>query len=222
MKNVYIIGGIIILIVGALYFMTSQPDENKRENGEENSVLSNIVPLSGVAGETAPAQNDAQKEEKGIAVMSTSLGDITIQLNAADAPNTVSNFITLAKKGFYDGTKFHRVIPNFMVQGGDPLTKDDSLKGQWGTGGPGYAFADEIHANNNNVIGSISMANSGPDTNGSQFFLNVANNNFLDDKHTVFGVVIQGMDVVNAIVQAPTEGSDRPIEAIVINSVTIK
>ena len=163
-----------------------------------------------------------ENNEKGIALISTSYGDITLELYTADAPNTVSNFITLAKKGFYDGTKFHRVIPNFMVQGGDPLTKDDSLKGQWGTGGPGYAFADEIHARNSNAAGTISMANSGPNTNGSQFFLNVADNNFLDDKHTVFGIVTDGMDVVNAIVQAPTEGADRPIEAIVINSITIQ
>lgn len=107
-----------------------------------------------------------------------------------------------------------------MIQGGDPQTKDDSLVTRWGTGGPGYQFADEIHENNRNEAGTIAMANSGPDTNGSQFFINVADNTFLDTKHTVFGRVVSGMDVVKAIEGTPTGASDRPLEAVVINSVT--
>ncbi|MBI2030630.1 peptidylprolyl isomerase [Candidatus Kaiserbacteria bacterium] len=136
-----------------------------------------------------------------------------------DAPNTVANFIKLAKEGFYDGTKFHRVIANFMIQGGDPQTKDDSLAPQWGTGGPGYKFADEIHANNHNEIGTISMANAGPNTNGSQFFINTAPNNFLDAKHTVFGRVTAGMDVVQTIENTPVGASDRPISPMIIERV---
>ncbi|MBL4644669.1 MAG: peptidylprolyl isomerase [Candidatus Pacebacteria bacterium] len=173
--------------------------------------------------ENTQAEADTPTEQVGgtIAIMSTSMGDITIALNTTDAPKTVANFVKLANEGFYDGIKFHRVIPNFMVQGGDPLTKDDSAKDRWGTGGPGYTFEDEIHANNNNAAGTISMANAGPNTNGSQFFLNVANNDFLNDKHTVFGTITDGMDVVNAIVNVPTEGADRPVDAVIINSVTI-
>ncbi|MAJ97069.1 peptidylprolyl isomerase [bacterium] len=155
-------------------------------------------------------------------VMTTSMGSITFELFPQDAPNTVANFVTLARDGFYDGTKFHRVISNFMIQGGDPQTKDDSLTDLWGTGGPGYTFDDEIYANNNNTIGTISMANAGPNTNGSQFFINVANNDFLDDKHTVFGRVTEGMDVVNAIADTPTQEQDRPIEAVVINSISVR
>ena len=109
-----------------------------------------------------------------------------------------------------------------MLQGGDPLSKDDSQKASWGTGGPGYTFADEIHANNLNVVGTISMANSGPDTNGSQFFINVADNNSLDTKHTVFGKVIKGMEVVTAIENIETEGPDRPVEPVIIESIVIK
>src|SRR3990167_5932947 len=128
----------------------------------------------------------------------TNKGDITIEL-LSDAPHTVANFTKLAGEGFYNGTKFHRVIKGFMIQGGDPLTKDDSQAARWGTGGPGYQFADEIHVKNQNNAGTVAMANAGPNTNGSQFFINTADNNFLDPKHTVFGRVTAGLEVVQAI-----------------------
>ena len=155
------------------------------------------------------------------ATLTTTRGDITIEFFEADAPNTVANFVKLARGGFYDGTKFHRVIQDFMIQGGDPLTKDDAAVARWGTGDPGYKFADELRDNNHNMIGTVSMANSGPDTNGSQFFINTADNNFLDGKHTTFGRVVAGMDVVHAIESAPTGPADRPLEAMVIESVSV-
>jgi peptidylprolyl isomerase len=154
------------------------------------------------------------------ATLHTNKGDIVIELSP-ETPTTVANFTKLAGAGFYDGTKFHRVIKDFMIQGGDPQTKDDSLMEMWGTGGPGYKFADEIHPNNKNDIGTISMANSGPDTNGSQFFINTAQNNFLDTKHTVFGKVTAGMEVVQSIQNTPVDHSDRPREAIVIASISL-
>lgn len=150
----------------------------------------------------------------------TSKGDVVIEMMEKDAPKTVANFARLAKEGFYDGTKFHRVIPDFMIQGGDPQTKDDALMSRWGTGGPGYKFEDEIHADNKNAVGTLAMANAGPNTNGSQFFINTAPNNFLDGKHTVFGKVISGMDVVQAIGASETDEGDRPLEAIVVERVT--
>lgn len=155
------------------------------------------------------------------ATFHTTKGDITITLHE-DTPKTVTNFVTLAKDGFYDGSKFHRVIKGFMIQGGDPLTKDDTQVAMWGTGGPGYKFDDEITALNNNTEGSISMANSGPNTNGSQFFINANNNIFLNEKHTVFGHVTAGMDVVTAIEMSPTTAADKPLEAIVVHSITIE
>lgn len=155
------------------------------------------------------------------ATLHTSKGDITVALNDADAPNTVANFVKLAQSGFYDGTKFHRVIQGFMIQGGDPLTKDDSQIDFWGSGGPGYRFADEIHQNNHNVRGTISMANAGPNTNGSQFFVNTKDNDFLDPKHTVFGTVVGGLEAVEAIEQTPVGQADRPLEAVVLTSITI-
>lgn len=156
------------------------------------------------------------------ATLHTNQGDITIEFLGTDAPNTVANFTKLAQEGFYNGTKFHRVIKGFMIQGGDPLSKDESMQARWGTGGPGYQFADEIHANNKNEIGTISMANSGPNTNGSQFFINVAPNNFLDGKHTVFGRVTAGMDVVAKIEATQTGANDRPVQPMIIESISVK
>lgn len=156
-----------------------------------------------------------------IATLHTNKGDIKIEFSK-DTPMTVDNFIKLVQSDFYNGIKFHRVIKGFMIQGGDPLTKDDSKVAMWGTGGPGYKFNDEITANNRNDIGTISMANAGPNTNGSQFFINTANNNFLDTKHTVFGKVIEGMEVVSVIENVETDGRDKPIEPVVIQSVSLE
>ena len=155
------------------------------------------------------------------ATFHTTKGDITIELLDQEAPKTVANFTKLAGEKFYDGVKFHRVIKDFMIQCGDPLTKDDSMMSRWGTGGPGYTFEDEIRPSNHNDVGTISMANAGPNTNGSQFFINTAPNNFLDTKHTVFGRVVGGIDVVRAIEDTPTGASDRPVEPVVIQSVTL-
>ena len=156
----------------------------------------------------------------GKILLETNMGNITIELRS-DMPITAGNFKKLVASGFYDGIIFHRVISGFMIQGGDPLTKDDTQIGLWGTGDPGYKFEDEIHVNNHNEVGTIAMANSGPNTNGSQFFINVGNNNFLDSKHTVFGRVTVGMDVVGEIEQVETNASDRPLEPVVIKSVTL-
>jgi cyclophilin family peptidyl-prolyl cis-trans isomerase len=156
------------------------------------------------------------------ATLKTNKGDIVIDFFGDRTPATVENFIKLAKSGFYDGVKFHRVIPNFMIQGGDPLTKEDAKMAYWGTGGPGYKFNDEITPANSNATGTISMANAGRNTNGSQFFINLSDNHFLNDKHTAFGQVTGGMDVVKAIGVTPTGHSDRPIDAVVINSIVVE
>lgn len=174
------------------------------------------------SGEVAGPVKPQDREIKGIVTLKTNAGDIKIQLFPGEAPKTVSNFIKLASDGFYDGTKFHRVIKDFMIQGGDPLSKDDTKKSSWGTGGPGYAFPDEFSDKLSNVPGTISMANSGPDTNGSQFFINVADNSFLDGKHSVFGQVTEGEDVVMGISSVETGPNDVPSTAIVIQSIVIE
>jgi cyclophilin family peptidyl-prolyl cis-trans isomerase len=166
---------------------------------------------------------DAEKEymKKEIAIIQTNIGDIKLELFSDDAPKTVENFIKLAEKNFYDGTRFHRVIQGFMIQAGCPFSRDIALKDKWGTGGPGWTFEDEIHANNYNVVGTIAMANAGPDTNGSQFFINLADNNFLDAKHTVFGKIMEGMDIVEKIGKVATDGLDRPIDDVIIVNIEI-
>lgn len=133
------------------------------------------------------------------ATMHTNRGDIEIELYAADVPQTVNNFVFLAREGFYDGVTFHRVIPGFMAQGGDPTGT--------GTGGPGYKFADE-RASNRHQTGSLSMANAGPNTNGSQFFICLDSQPHLDGRHTVFGRVTGGMDAVQAL-RERDPGRDR-------------
>ena len=136
----------------------------------------------------------------------TTKGDIGLLLYADKTPKTVENFVELARGDFYDGIKFHRVIKNFMIQSGDWKTKDDSLMNEWGTGDPGYKIEDEFVEGLSNMRGTISMANSGPNTGGSQWFINLVDNQPLDfdkpptsSKHSVFGRVVSGMDVVDAI-----------------------
>jgi len=155
------------------------------------------------------------------AVIKTSMGDIIVEFYTEDSPNTVANFIKLAGNNFYDGIKFHRVIKDFMIQAGDPQSKDDSLKSLWGTGGPGYTFVDEIN-DYKLVQGSLAMANAGPNTNGSQFFIvTAASTPWLDGYHTNFGQVVTGMDVVLAINEVITESQDRPVDPVVINSIEL-
>ncbi len=160
------------------------------------------------------------EETMRTATFETSLGTFTVELSDR-TPSTTKNFIDLASAGFYDGTKFHRVIAGFMIQGGDPLTKDDLMKPRWGTGGPGYEIIDEFDPSLSNVRGTLSMANHGPNTGGSQFFINVADNTYLDNKHAVFGTVVDGRDVVNRISRANTNELDQPIEDITLSMVRI-
>jgi len=162
-----------------------------------------IILVLVIAGCLAPTEE--KKPTK--VLLKTSMGDITIQLND-DMPITTGNFKSLVEKGFYDGVIFHRVIDGFMIQGGDPEGT--------GMGGPGYNIADELPDHNRNDRGTISMANAGPNTGGSQFFINLVNNNFLDDKHPAFGKVIAGMDVVDAIGKVQTDANDRPLKEVKI------
>ena len=154
-------------------------------------------------------------EDKNKVVLHTNQGDIIIQL-FDDTKITTDNFKKLVSEGYYDGTKFHRIISNFMIQGGDPLTKDDSQMDMWGTGDPGYKIKDDFRPNNKNDKGTISMANAGPNTGGSQFFINLVNNNFLDDKHPTFGEVIEGMDIVSKLGKVRTGQMDRPVDNVII------
>ena len=161
-----------------------------------------------------PKVNNVKPEIDDMVVMHTSKGDIELSLYNSDAPNTVANFEKLSKEGFYDGLTFHRVIKDFMIQGGDP-------KGD-GTGGPGYQFADEINSHKI-VPGTLAMANSGPNTNGSQFFIVTEQAQpQLDGGYTAFGEVTKGMDVVRAIAAVEVDSNDKPKEPVLINTINIK
>lgn len=156
-----------------------------------------------------------------VAVFDTNKGKFSVELFEDKAPLTAGNFIKLATGGFYNGLVFHRVIPDFMIQSGCPNGD--------GTGGPGYKIKDEFHRDLSNVRGTISMANCGPNTGGSQFFINVVDNTFLDfnkkpltSNHPVFGKIVSGMDVVDAISKVKTKSDDRPAQDVVINTVTIQ
>jgi peptidyl-prolyl cis-trans isomerase A (cyclophilin A) len=184
-----------------------------------------LAGLTSAATVTRPAE----KKAPVYAAMKTSMGDIVLQLFEDKAPMTVANFVDLAsgtkewtdpktrekvKRPLYNGTIFHRVIPGFMVQGGDPLGN--------GTGGPGYRFEDEFSADlKHSKPGILSMANAGPNTNGSQFFITHKATPWLDGKHTVFGEVVKGQNVVDAIVNVPRDARDRPLKDVVLQEVVI-
>jgi cyclophilin family peptidyl-prolyl cis-trans isomerase len=153
-------------------------------------------------------------EKRYTATISTSLGDLVVALDPAAAPHTVNNFVVLARYHFYDGVIFHRIIKGFMCQGGDPTGT--------GTGGPGYRFADELPKPGRYEIGSVAMANAGPDTNGSQFFIVSGPSGVrLPPQYSLFGKVVKGLDVLSQMESVPTGARDKPQEDVVIRTVTV-
>jgi len=171
--------------------------------------------------EKKEAAQPARSDAKEVAVVKTSEGEMVIEFWPDVAPKTVENFKTLAKKGFYDGTAFHRVIKGFMIQGGDPLTKDDSKEAMWGTGDPGYKIKAEFN-DKSHVRGVISMARSqDPDSAGSQFFICHGDPKFLDHQYTAFGKLIKGDDVLEKIATTKTHPPDRPDKRVGVVSIKI-
>lgn len=164
--------------------------------------------------------NQTARPEKGepIVVMETDQGTIRIRLFPKFAPKTVENFTGLAKKGYYNGLIFHRVIPDFMIQGGDPTGTGAGGQSLWGG-----QFEDEFNPNVKNIRGALSMANAGQGTNGSQFFIvQAAATPWLDGKHTVFGQVFEGLDVTDALVNVPRDPYDKPLKAVKMNKVSVE
>jgi peptidyl-prolyl cis-trans isomerase B (cyclophilin B) len=170
------------------------------------------------------ADSKAEKSRvntKEVAVIKTTEGEMVVEFWPEVAPKTVENFKTLAKKGFYDGTCFHRVIKDFMIQGGDPLTKDPNMEARWGTGDPGYKIKAEFNDRHHDR-GVLSMARSNdPDSAGSQFFICTGNPHFLDHQYTAFGKLIKGDDVLEKIATTPTHPQDRPNKRMGVESIKI-
>lgn len=187
---------VVIILAGGIYMNNANNSEESNNKASENT------------------ENTDNTNSKSVTVvLETNMGEITIQL-ADDMPITTGNFINLIESGTYDDTIFHRVIDGFMVQGGDPTGT--------GMGDPSIpSIQDEFTSSNANNIGTISMANRGPNTGSSQFFINLVNNNYLDSMHPVFGEVVDGMDVVDAIGKVSTGANDKPVEDVVIEKARI-
>jgi peptidyl-prolyl cis-trans isomerase B (cyclophilin B) len=182
------------------------------------AIVALVLGLAGIA----LAKDAKAKAGNPTATIETSMGTIELELYQDKAPKTVENFVKLARKGFYDGTLFHRLVPGFVIQGGDPNSKDPGQKAKWGQGGPGYEFADEP-VKGDYVKGALAMANSGPDTNGSQFFICVKDlSGRLPKKYNLFGQVTKGMDVVDKIVAVDRDANDCPRVNVVMIKVTVK
>ncbi|MBR3722304.1 MAG: peptidylprolyl isomerase [Selenomonadaceae bacterium] len=171
--------------------------------------------VANMNGDSVSVKEKGAKNMNRIAVFETNMGTFEIELFEDKAPNTAKNFIDLAQKGFYNGLIFHRVIDGFMIQGGDPEGT--------GMGGPGYTIKDEFHKDlKHSSEGILSMANAGPNTGGSQFFITLDKTPWLDGHHAVFGKVIKGMDVVKKIGRTKTGFNDRPVKDVIMEKVTIK
>lgn len=228
LTQIIVLFGICALLMGGLAWwvnnQTKAPDQLLRDDIKELN-----GPLS---PEALQADNNQaiMNEQNPKAVFTTNRGVFELELFEDQMPITVGNFAKLAESGFYDGTKFHRVIDGFMIQGGDPNSKGDDVA-SYGTGGPGYTIQDEFVAADNlsNVRGTIAMANTGqPNSGGSQFFINTVDNTGLDfnkepltSKHPVFGQVISGMDVIDTISGVETGARDLPVDPVTIESVKI-
>ncbi len=217
---------IVILVIGIVgYALSANPgkpvvkDEFKIENADQTAAAQNASGTSINLNADPISQTGSKSTENFMhtVTIETNKGTIVIETYDSDAPKTVENFVSLANKGFYDGVIFHRVIPNFMIQGGDPTGT--------GMGGPGYKFADELNPSTESykigyVRGTVAMANAGPNTNGSQFFI-MHKDTPLPNAYTIFGRVVKGLEVVDAIAASETDSSDKPLQKIEMKKVTV-
>lgn len=221
-KTILSIIALVILVIVVAYF------GSKSFRGDDQVI--NDIPTS--QSQTLPTPETPTNSNPPVvsptvtimhqATLITTLGTIVLQLDPVNAPKTVENFEKLINQGFYNGVRFHRVIKDFMIQTGDPLSKDLAQINRWGTGGPDYKFDDELTGKETYPQGTLAMANAGPNTNGSQFFIVTANPAPLPPAYTVFGKVISGMDVAMKIEAVKTGVNDRPVTDVIITSITLK
>lgn len=217
-KGIVTAAAIVGLLGGAYYYTSQNPGRVDKFDSSQTADATSTINVS---------QNNSQKNTMDNSknpqlTIKTNFGDIVVELFEKDAPKTVANFTKLSKEGFYDNSKFHRVIPGFMIQGGDPNSKDDDWSND-GMGGPGYKFADELNPaapsyQRGYLRGTLAMANSGPNTNGSQFFI-MHKDHGLPNAYTIFGNVLSGLEVVDKIANLPRNGNDHPTTDAIILSV---
>lgn len=216
MKKLFILSLCLIVLAGC----TSQTNTNTNSNGNQNTNQQTQSQKSDLEFAMEKLKHDNLVTAYNQAIIKTNQGNIKVEFYNDDSPVTVNNFLNLAQQGFYDETKFHRVIKDFMIQAGDPNSKDNDWTDD-GAGGPGYKFKDEIN-DHKLVRGSLAMANSGPNTNGSQFFIVTADETpWLDGAHTNFGKVLEGMDVVDKIEAAEVDANNHPLEDVTIKSIEL-
>lgn len=225
MKKIIFLGfaAVIIGLASVIVLNSLSNKPNAISNVAQNNLLpvtATSSPESNISDQNIPTNISTNKKMTKV-VLKTSKGNIELEL-LSTAPLAADNFRKLVSQGFYDGIKFHRVIESFMIQAGDPQSKDDNLKSLWGTGGPGYKFKDELTGEERYPQGTLAMANSGPNTNGSQFFIVTGKNVQLPPNYTVFGKVIAGMDVALLIESVPRDNTDKPIESVVIQKATLE
>lgn len=219
-KITYLVIAILIVVLGGLAFLL-------RGNLMPQSVtdtFATTTPTTTQTSTTTTSMNPTTQTPQKVtsATITTNKGVIEVAF-ASNTPITVENFAKLAASGYYNGTRFHRVIKDFMIQGGDPLSKDVANKAMWGTGGPGYKFNDELTGSETYPLGTLAMANAGPNTNGSQFFIVTANPGVgLPPSYTVFGHVTKGIETALSIQTVQTDGNDRPTTDVIVESIVVR
>lgn len=218
-----IIGGLVVLLLG-LAFVLQGGSLSKETLQQEAATTtpSTTVSQTQTNSQASTTTNSMENKSYTQAVITTNKGVIEVDLDTSKVL-TVGNFGKLAESSFYNGVRFHRVIKGFMIQAGDPLSKDVVNKSTWGTGGPGYRFNDELTGNEQYTLGTLAMANAGPNTNGSQFFIVTAQPGVpLPPSYTVFGRVTKGIEIALAIENVATNSSDQPLEDIIIEKIEVK
>jgi cyclophilin family peptidyl-prolyl cis-trans isomerase len=229
-KTTYLVIIALIVLLGGLAFFLRGTGLISNDSSEAAEAYSTTTPSVSttnkpITGSSTPMSTSTPSVPNKVstAIITTNMGVVEITF-ATNTPNTVANFAKLAASGFYNGTRFHRVIKDFMIQGGDPLSKDVANKARWGTGGPGYTFADETSPNDVLSQGTLAMANAGANTNGSQFFIvtAAAGTPWLSGKHTVFGHVTKGMDTVLKIEGVKTDAGDKPLQDVIVEKVEVR
>lgn len=213
----------LIVLLGGLTFILKGDSEGKQsEQASDQLTRTPINQSTNTATTTAMEPSTTMPEKITSATIITNMGVIEIAFGDT-TPATVQNFAKLASSGFYNGVRFHRVIKDFMIQTGDPLSKDAANKAVWGTGGPGYKFNDELTGNEKYPLGTVAMANAGPNTNGSQFFIVTANPGVgLEPNYSVFGRVTKGIETALKIQDVKTDPNDRPLQDVIIEKVEVR
>lgn len=216
---------LLIVLLGGLSLYLRDANETSVTTTDSYSTSTQQNNIIQQPSSTTPAMSTTtlpSSKKVSSATITTNYGTIEVQF-ATNTPVTVENFAKLASSGFYTGTRFHRVIEKFMIQGGDPLSKDPSMKDRWGTGGPEYRFKDELTGQETYPQGTLAMANAGPNTNGSQFFIVTASPQApLSPDYTVFGHVTKGIDTALKIEKVATDANDRPLQDVIIQKIEVR